>query len=1173
MVNAMERVHRRPTWTLADLNAPLPTVILVSLVAVVCYQADKLVYFLGIPPDHIASFWPSTAFLVGVLLLAPRKIWALLIGAGLGAMALADLSNGVPIGFEIWITLGNLAETLVATLGIRFLFKGAPDLSTLKALAKYVVFAVILVPLGSALLGANGSGPGGYVLQWRLWFFADALAFLTVLPAILTWFHESRVSSRRHHSYLEFAAQMTSLVLFGYLTFMGTGPGEQPALLYSLVPLLLWAALRLGLRGVSSSLIVVALLSIGGASHGRGPFAEQGPLNSALSLQLFLFFAALPFTILAVVVEEQKQAQEVLRESEERFRMAAQAGEMFAYEWDAATDEILRSEGVAQILGAGEEALTTAQRILARVAPQDRERLIAAVAKLSPNEPYLRISYRMVRSDGSVIWVERNSRAYFDEQGRMLRMVGMVADITKRKVAEQELTLANDRLRLAMEAAKSVGWDREVKTGRDTLFGDLQSMFGISSEVYEGRVEDFHRYLYPDDRGWVLEAIKDAMESKKPYAAEFRILRPDGSVRWVAARGKFYYSQAGEPERMLGMSVDITERKLAEKSLLESEERLRLAARVGKMYAFDWDVATDVIIRSEESTRIFGSIGVPIASTKQQLLASVHPEDRAAFITSNIERTPESPDNHLTYRLLRPDGSVLWIERTGHAFFDQQGKMVRMIGMVADISERKQAEEGLRQKEMELSEAQRLAQIGSWEWDPDTDTVTWSRELYRISGRDPNLPAVSYKDHSQLYTAESIEQLRRAVDEALRSGTPYELDMEMVRTDGPTKWIRARGEVQRDLTGRIVRLRGTAQDITQRKLAERDLRESEERLRLAAQVGKMYAFDWDVATDRVIRSTESTNILGLTGEQAGLTFQQILPNVHPEDRATLMSSIDELTPEKSNSRISYRLRRPDGSVAWLERSGHAFFNQQGKMVRMVGMVADITERKLTEEALSRVGGRLIEAHEEERSRIARDLHDDIGQRLALLVNDVDGLEKDLPDSAVQVRDRIQEQLKRIHEIAADVQAISHRLHSSKLRYLGIVTAAKSFCQELSEQQKVEIDFIHAEIPRRVPEEISLCLFRIMQEALQNAVKHSGVRHFKVDLRGTSDGIHLTVRDSGLGFDPEVVMNNQGLGLISMQERVNLVNGTLSIDSRPGLGTTIHARVPLVQESRSMSASG
>jgi signal transduction histidine kinase len=190
-----------------------------------------------------------------------------------------------------------------------------------------------------------------------------------------------------------------------------------------------------------------------------------------------------------------------------------------------------------------------------------------------------------------------------------------------------------------------------------------------------------------------------------------------------------------------------------------------------------------------------------------------------------------------------------------------------------------------------------------------------------------------------------------------------------------------------------------------------------------------------------------------------------------------------------------------------------------------------------------------------------------------LSNNLALMERDPPDSVAEIRTRVSEQLKRLREIAMAVQAMSHRLHSSKLRYLGIVTAAKSFCQELAEQHKVEIDFTHADIPHTVPEEISLCLFRVMQEALQNAVKHSGVRHFEAELRGASDGIHLTVRDSGLGFDTEAVVNNRGLGLVSMQERINLVKGTFSIDSRPEWGTTIYACLPLSKGGESARTSG
>jgi len=543
-------------------------------------------------------------------------------------------------------------------------------------------------------------------------------------------------------------------------------------------------------------------------------------------------------------------------------------------------------------------------------------------------------------------------------------------------------------------------------------------------------------------------------------------------------------------------------------------------------------------------------------------------------MSSVAELTPESPITRISFRFLCPDGSVLWLERSGHAFFDERGRMVRMVGMVADITERKRTEETLRQKEMELSEAQRLAQVGSWKWDPQTDTVTWSRELYRIVGRDPNLPAVSYKEHSQLYTAESWERLQRAVEEALRNGTPYELDIEMVHPDGPTTWIRARGEVQRDGTGAIVGLRGTAQDVTERKLVEEALRESEERLRLAAQAGKMYAFDWNAATGVVMRSEKASQILDLTSEQIGSSHEQFLASVHPEDRAIFIASNTERTPASPNIQISFRLLRPDGSVLWLEKTAHAFFDEQGRMVRMIGMVADVTARKLAEEALSKVGGRLIEAQEEERRWIARELHDDINQRLALLANDLEMMEQDPPDSAVEVRNRIHEHLRRVHEIGTDVQAISHRLHPSKLQYLGIVAAAKGFCQELSEQHKAAIDFTHADIPLTLPEEISLCLFRVLQEALHNAVKHSGARHFEVQLRGAPGEIQLVIRDPGVGFDSEEALtNNRGLGLISMRERISLVGGTFSITSEPQWGTEINIRIPLSAGSGMTQAAG
>jgi PAS domain S-box-containing protein len=222
---------------------------------------------------------------------------------------------------------------------------------------------------------------------------------------------------------------------------------------------------------------------------------------------------------------------------------------------------------------------------------------------------------------------------------------------------------------------------------------------------------------------------------------------------------------------------------------------------------------------------------------------------------------------------------------------------------------------------------------------------------------------------------------------------------------------------------------------------------------------------------------------------------------------------------------------------------------------------DITQRKLAEAALASVSGKLIEAQEQERGRIARELHDDVGQRLALLVITLAQLQASPPDSS-ELPSRVRELQKHASEIAVDIQSLSHELHSSRLQYLGLDAALRGFCQEFGEEQKVDIDVITHDLPIPLARNISLCFFRVLQEALHNAAKHSGSRHFEVRLWGTPEGVHLMVRDFGAGFDVKKAKSGRGLGLISMEERLKLLQGRLSIESQLQHGTTVQASVPL-----------
>ena len=223
---------------------------------------------------------------------------------------------------------------------------------------------------------------------------------------------------------------------------------------------------------------------------------------------------------------------------------------------------------------------------------------------------------------------------------------------------------------------------------------------------------------------------------------------------------------------------------------------------------------------------------------------------------------------------------------------------------------------------------------------------------------------------------------------------------------------------------------------------------------------------------------------------------------------------------------------------------------------------------MAEEAVEKMSHRLIKAQEQERARIARELHDDIGQRLALVCNGLGQLQRSAPAPA-EIRSRMGKLGSETSKIATDLQALSHELHSSKLEFLGAAVAMKGFCREYAEQQRVEISCEMRDLPNNLSPDIALCLFRVLQEALRNAIRHSGVRRFEVQSWGTSDEVHLTISDSGSGFELEATRNTRGLGLVSMEERLKLVKGTLSIDSQPNRGTTIHARVPIDSGNQSV----
>jgi signal transduction histidine kinase len=295
----------------AKLSFPLQTALLALFVTIVCYFADWLGTTLILSWHTVSALWPGSAILLSVLLLVPRRIWPVLIPAGF----LGFILRNVHVGLEpTVIALLQSADTigiLIAALGLSHSFNGIPRLNNVKALGKYCFFTIILASFLSSFIGA--AAVGDYWSNWAIWFLSHVLAFLTITPAILYWVSSGigwpRTSIPKK---LEAIAFTIALIFFGCIAFLVHWRPAPPALLYIFVPFLLWAALRFGATGVSSSMIIIAFLAIWGAIHGRGPFLGPDPLRSVLSLQLFLVFAATPFIFLGVLAEEREEAQEAL---------------------------------------------------------------------------------------------------------------------------------------------------------------------------------------------------------------------------------------------------------------------------------------------------------------------------------------------------------------------------------------------------------------------------------------------------------------------------------------------------------------------------------------------------------------------------------------------------------------------------------------------------------------------------------------------------------------------------------------------------------------------------------------------------------------------------------------------------------------------------------------------
>ena len=520
-------------------------------------------------------------------------------------------------------------------------------------------------------------------------------------------------------------------------------------------------------------------------------------------------------------------------------------------------------------------------------------------------------------------------------------------------------------------------------------------------------------------------------------------------------------------------------------------------------------------------------------------------------------RTGSIDHYQIEKRYFRRNGSLMWGRLSISLLNSLPSPLV--FAIVEDITEERTAEEA-RFRHSAIVESSDDAIVSK---NLDGIITGWNAAARRIFGYTE---AEAVGQHITILIPPELLDEEKKILDRLRAGDRIE-HYEAIRVTKAGKRVDMSLSIFPiyDSSGRIVSISKIARDITDQKRHEEALKKSEEKFAKAFRESPM-ALTLTSAKDHRYLDVNATfeRITGWRRDEViGRTPFDISIWVNPAQRIEFVNRLLAKGAIR-DFEVCYRCKDRTERVGL----GSAELIEIGNEPCVLSVIADITERKRAEEALSVMTRKFIEAQEQERARIGRELHDDINQRLAMLAIELEQLQ----ENPCEIRSRVEELRKQTTEISNDVQALSHELHASKLEYFGAVAGIKSWCKEFGERQGIQIEFKSSEVQTSVAPDIGLCLFRVLQEALHNASKHSGVRRIEVQLREDAGEIHLVVSDLGRGFDLETATQARGLGLTSMQERVRLINGIIEIQSKPMGGTTVHVRVPLRSE-HSQGAAG
>ena len=563
------------------------------------YLGCKIGFALTFKPHPVSVLWPPNSVLVAALLLTPPRSWWLVLLAALPAHLAAQLQSHVPpLMISCWF-ISNSCEAVIGAGLMRLLVGGPIRFTTLRNVGLFCLCVVFIGPLLSSFLDAafvvwNRWGQDGYWELIRVRLSSNAVSALIIVPLIVTWVTNGvqRLRAASRSRYLEAYALFLGLLAVSYVVFYELRAGADLALLFLPLPFLLWAAVRFGALGASTTISIVGVLAIWSASHGHGPFSRETAEQSALSIEIFLIGVAIPLLFLAALIEERATGEDELRESESRFQIVADAAPVLI--WMSGVDKLcsffnkpwlqFTGRSMEQELGNGWAE---------GVHQDDMQRCLQVYASAFDARQSFVMQYRLRRHDGEYRWVSDQGVPRYDTHGTFAGYIGSCVDVTELVNKDRALQESEERMRVAAEAVNLGIWEWDLSKDEIWATNARRALLGLPASGTIA-LDDFISRLHPDDRDRVRRTMDDAIQSGEDFDSEYRLILPDGIVRWMSTRGSVHFDDAGKPSRVLGISIDITERKQAELDAQQDRAELSHLSRVALIGEMSTSIAHEL---------------------------------------------------------------------------------------------------------------------------------------------------------------------------------------------------------------------------------------------------------------------------------------------------------------------------------------------------------------------------------------------------------------------------------------------------------------------------------------------------------------------------------------------------------------------------------------------------